>query len=369
MWRLGVTALILSASFLGSAPAASAQVIDLGTYPGGSLSEVFDINEHGVAVGFADLPDGTLRFMMVDLRGPHGPEWTDLGNLGGDFIGWNVTCWQCGGVSNSGLVAGTAAIPGGYGHAFAWTTQSGMVDLGTLGGPTAQSWAEKVNKNGSLIVGASYGGPSDQDLLPVVWLRDERAGKWKIHELETAGVENAANCNPWSVNNSGLIAGGCDVNGAGAAVLWYPVPGKQEWRAIRLPGNAEYPETSLRDINESGEIVGAVFQAGFSAVRPALWKLTRTGWVLTVLPTLSSSPPAYSWNVALGITDAGDIVGTDTTSEGEYVAVRWTKGNPHTVQRLGLPGCWSEVLKVNSNRIAVGAYGCEYERAVAVRFR
>ena len=370
MKRFSIVALILSACFVCGTPAAWAQVIDLGTYPGGSLAEVFDINEHGVAVGFADLPDGTLRFMMVDLRGPNAPQWSDLGNLGGEFIGWNIPCWQCGGVANSGLVAGAAAIAGGYGHAFAWTKQSGMVDLGTLGGPTAQSWAEKVNKNGSLIVGASFGGALDQDQLPVVWFRDELDGKWKIHQLETVGFENVTGWLAWSVNNAGQIVGdGALGNGINGAFLWNPVPGKREWKIMRLPATAEYPGASLRDINEAGEIAGAVFQTDFYAVRPALWKPAATGWDLTILPTLSNSPPDYSWNVALGINDAGDMVGTSTTSDWEYLAVQWSKQDPHSIQPLGLPECWNEVLKVNSNGIAVGAYGCDSERAVAVRFR
>ena len=50
------------------------------------------------------------------------------------------------------VVVGEATV-GGFWHAFRWTAATGMVDLGTLGGPESAAFA--VNGDGSVIVGSS----------------------------------------------------------------------------------------------------------------------------------------------------------------------------------------------------------------------
>ena len=53
-------------------------------------------------------------------------------------------------VSDAGHVVGTGSTVAGPDHAFSWTKQGGMVDLGTLPGDI-QSFAIDVNKRGQVI--------------------------------------------------------------------------------------------------------------------------------------------------------------------------------------------------------------------------
>ncbi|MCP9440896.1 MAG: VPLPA-CTERM sorting domain-containing protein, partial [Nitrospira sp.] len=66
----------------------------------------------------------------------------DLGTLGGDRS-------RASGINNHGQVVGWAENAGGQGRAFLWTSESGMVDLGTLGGDL--SLAYDINDHGQVV--------------------------------------------------------------------------------------------------------------------------------------------------------------------------------------------------------------------------
>ena len=350
--------------------AAWGQVMDLGTLPGGTWAMMRDINDFGVAVGHGDNLDGNLRPIGVPLRGTQAFQWFDLGTLGGET---NECCLvMCMEVANSRLIVGHAAIAEGYIHAFAWTKLSGMVDLGTLDGHQ-YSLAFGVNKSGTLIVGWSgvtWYGP---DTLPVVWTPDGSGKTWKIHKLDMGGFELLTYWYAATANDPGQIVGYAWDDSAqnDLAFVWNRVPGKNEWKIMRLPVSAELPNAQPWDINQAGEIVGWVADPDWNGL-PALWKPVApagSAWELTVLPTLSGLP--QGWNPALGINDAGDIVGVSNDADWNWLAARWTTKDPNFVQVLGFPGDWSLAFKVNNNGIAVGGYGIgdNPERAVAVKFR
>ena len=347
-----------------------AQVRDLGTLPGGTWAEMWGINDLGVAVGLGDNPDGNLRPIGVPLRGPQAFQWFDLGTLGGET---KDCCWSmCMEVANSGLIVGHTPAPDGSIRAFAWTAASGVVDLGTLEGHT-QSIVGGVNKAGNLIVGWS-GVTLWDDSLPVVWTLDGPGKSWTIHKLDTQGFEQVSGWAAWTVNNNGQIVGSGWDNAAQVQVpfLWNPVPGVNGWKAMNLETSTAHPHAEAVDINQAGEIVGNVFAPDWSTALPALWRPAApagSDWKLTVLPTLSGL--GSGWNLALGINDAGDIVGASNDAGGNWLAARWSAKDAQFVQVLGFPGDWSVARKVNNNGIAVGGYGIgeNPERAAAVKFR
>ncbi|MGY8668167.1 hypothetical protein Q3C01_38185 [Bradyrhizobium sp. UFLA05-109] len=122
---------------------------DLGTL-GGPSSSAFGVSTDGsVVVGSAQIPDTSDEGFYIF----HAFRWTsstgmvDLGTLGGHKS-------SARGVSADGaVVVGSSHTPEQDEHAFRWTSDTGMIDLGTLGGPT--SGAHDTSADGSVVVGSS----------------------------------------------------------------------------------------------------------------------------------------------------------------------------------------------------------------------
>src|SRR5439155_24204471 len=91
--------------------------------------------------GSAAAPAGVARVAAAT------PAPIDLGTLGGSSSLARA-------VNDGGEVVGTAQIRGNEEtHAFSWTTEGGMLDLGTLGSPggLASSYAVAVNTGGQVV--------------------------------------------------------------------------------------------------------------------------------------------------------------------------------------------------------------------------
>ena len=114
-------------------------MVDLHAPPpnGGLNSFAGAINDRGRVIGTYDVGSGYHAFSWTAKEG-----MIDLGTLGG----WRVVPAA---VSNRDQVVGRSSlIPApvpvfefGQGHAFSWTPTGGMVDLGTLGGPSSAAEA------------------------------------------------------------------------------------------------------------------------------------------------------------------------------------------------------------------------------------
>jgi uncharacterized membrane protein len=157
-----------------------------------------------------------------------------------------------------------------------------------------------------------------------------------------------------------------------SAFVWNRVPGKNEWKIMRLAVSADYPNGQACDINQAGEIVGWAGTSDWNTAVAAVCRPvppTGSAWKLTVLPTLSGL--AQGWTEALGINDTVDTAGACNDVEWNWLAARWSTKDLDFIQVLGFPGLWSIAFEVNNNGIAVGGYGAGEgpKQAVAVRFR
>jgi probable HAF family extracellular repeat protein len=113
-------------------------MIDIGTLPGGTVSEARAVDEFGEIAGNADVsPLETHVFLWTRATGIR-----DLGAAGAD------TATMLG-MSSRGRIVGELITRGGE-HAMTWTHASGMLDIGTLpGGTSARAWA--ANNYGQVV--------------------------------------------------------------------------------------------------------------------------------------------------------------------------------------------------------------------------
>ncbi len=142
---------------------------------GDTVGAALWLNDKGQAVGTS----GTCASVVLPpiAFGPHAVLWetdgtpTDLGNLGG---GGNPAILGRGnialGINNRTQVVGTSSLAGNKAnHAFLWTKQTGIQDLGVLQGDVSSA-ATSINDKAQ-VVGQSYGdgGPMMGNPRAFLW--------------------------------------------------------------------------------------------------------------------------------------------------------------------------------------------------------
>ncbi len=180
----------------------------------GNNSEANRINNRQQVVGgnsIQCLPTVTIAFLWSAREG-----FRDLGALGhtdpcGGAIARAVNeLDQAVGLSETDAFVNDAFVI----HAFRWTATTGMVDIGTLFGPSGSSEATAVNERGR-IAGLSI-TPDGTIQHAFVW--DEPTG---MHDLGT--FPGDAQSEAHGINSRGQIAG-ISIGGYSRAVLWTPTP-------------------------------------------------------------------------------------------------------------------------------------------------
>lgn len=358
--------LTASRSFVAQAdPEHGAKVWELGTYPGGTWFASWHLNDLGVIVGRGDVPpDGYTHTLVVPLSGPDAGKWIDLGTLGGEQPkGWEEPLAD---ISNTGLIVSKSTAPGGREHGFAWTEETGMVDLGTLadtGDPQYASYnssfATGTNNLGTLIVGQGWSVELDKG-LPVVWTpsfkwKDGKfVTEWKIQALDLSAFPELTRGVAWEVNDYGQIIGtgiNEDVT-IFTALLWNPRPNGKGWDLTSLPPSPLYPLTQAYGINDRGEIVGVANSADFSIWLPRLWQpLDEKRTTYSQPIELPLPKGGFTSCEGVGINDLDDMVG-DCWGNMKDLPTRWTTKDLTFAEIIKFPGTWGFSWGVNNNRIA-----------------
>jgi probable HAF family extracellular repeat protein len=178
------------------------KVQELPTHPGDPDGNALAINDRGQVAGGSGDCAAFSPISLANLWPLHALLWengkaTDLGNLGGTGHGNGIEAVN---LNNHGQVVGNSDVTGDANfHAFLWTRETGMRDLGTLPGD-ANSVANGINDAGD-VVGVSL----DAGFNPRAFLR--RNGVMAdLNTLIPAGspLYLITSC---SINSSGEIIG------------------------------------------------------------------------------------------------------------------------------------------------------------------
>jgi probable HAF family extracellular repeat protein len=293
-WRIAVVSM---AFFLAAAACVTAQtytITDLGTLKGDSESSGFWINNSGDVVGCSDTQSS---------------------------LGYPCT----------GLEPGQ--------HAFLWSANGGMKDLGTLSGATI-SGAIGINDSGIVVGYSNMKGQPATTFAAVQW---SAAGAIAKLGTLSAGLSSAA----FEINSSGEISGDSFLsNGNVNATSW---TNKKIKNLGSLP-NAIF--TAGLDINDNGDIVGeSVFTYGPPFTSHGFhWN----GTTMTDLGTL----PGGATSIANAVNSLGVVVGQSDggNTRGFWHAVKWNIYGK--IEDLGVlkGGTYSMAFAINDSKVVVG-YG------------
>jgi len=264
--------------------------------PGGQFNSFAGaINIRGRVVGTYDIIAGTRAFSWTATDG-----MIDLGTLGGRLVIPSA-------VNNSDEVVGTSYLinvpdPFGFGphHAFIWTPAGGMVDLGTLGGPS--SGAEAINERGHVVGWAEI----DESLAYHAFLWTPTEGMVDLGTL--GGTSSYA----YDVNQNGAVVGFSFTNGNAEVhgFMWTPTDGMVDLGT--LGGTISFAYA----VNDQGQVVGRSQTADAIAGHAFVW--TASEGMVDLAPL-----NGHAYSDAFLVNNSGQVVGI-SYSEGQNIDARAT---------------------------------------------
>lgn len=201
---------------------------DVGTL-GGASTWVYGLNDNGQVVGGSITDTGLFHAFLWK----NGVGMTDLGISVGDDS-------KAMAISNNGNVVGRTDLGTNQPRVFFWNT-SGTNYLGTDAMPNG------VNDQG---VVTGMGNPESMDVQAVVWDAN--------HTRNVLGYGNAL-----GINDLGQVVGWLNGN----AVMW-----DTNGEVVNLCGMSGFTADSAVDINNTGDILGYVWNSQTHESRPVVWQ-------------------------------------------------------------------------------------------------
>ncbi len=303
------------------------------------------------------LKDAATLVAVMALAGtavaavPPGYTVTDLGTLGGDSsIAY--------GLNEAGQVVGSARDAGGVDRPFIWSggTMAALPDLGF--GGVAYGVNASGEATGALATGGTYDRPWDGRTASV-----DSVALWDANGLTDLGrLGGTPRGEGRFITDDGWIGGTASAPLPGVA-------GEDIWqRAFIKTGN----ESVIRDAGTfAGDIRSFIFDIndvrrapGFSvsdnrggpaATDAAVWQFNNDGSVGSITPLDPFA--AGQTSVALGINNAGDIVGRSADAAGQNVTVIWEDGSATPTLLPVLDddaGSYVRAWQINDAGLAVG---------------
>ena len=283
-------------------------ITDLGVLSGYASSLAYSVNSSGQATGCSD-NSSSQSTLCIGESASSGYYWstdTDMVNLG-SLAGYDAIVGVT--INDSGEIAGLAQnSQTGISRGFAWTQRDGFTELSPLPGGSYSS--ADANNNYATIVG--YSSVSNGDVHGVLWVSN--GSSYQIKDLGI--LPGAPYTYAYDVNQKMQVVGEA-YNSAGTrftAVLWSKAAG---WRNLgTLPGG----QNSIADwINDPGVAVGGAYTTQYPNGVAVYWD---TSYKIHSLGTLPGGAQSY----AGGENNVGEIVGESTVPGGVLHACIWKNG-------------------------------------------
>ena len=282
-----------------------------------SLTSLPDINARDQVVFGLETPVGQRGFFYDGTR------VRDIGTLGGPST-WVAK------LNDAGQVTGRSEVARDTHHAFVWSVDGGMVDLGTL--PEAShSVGNDINNHG-VVTGTSWG-----DFVPPHAFRWSAESGMEDLGAFTTGIAGISYGQ--AINDAGLITGVSDTEEpARHAFVWTRETGLVDIHT--LAGQDSYPVA----VGAAGEVAGHYLVDG--RYRAFLWTAA-TG--MRDLGTAGGNE-----SLVIAMSDNARIAGVINLPDEIQHAMTWTRaGGMVDLGTLG--GVHSRALDVNNKGQVVGA--------------
>lgn len=245
----------------------------LGPLPGVvGFSAAWDINNSGMVVG--NVHSHAVRWWNGTVL--------DLGSLGGSPYAVAIAR----AINQRGVIVGDSTTTMGPGHAFIWSEEFGMRDLGAALGPDISSVAMAINDAGD-VVGTYWHWPYSTGSRAVLW---RATGEITDLAMLPGEFESSAT----AINNSGTIVGYTNSK----AVIWTQPSAVRALQTMVDASGAGWNLAQAFDINDRGEIV-------VTAGRGVLLTPRCNGGPLAITQQPSASRVHVGAGVSLSIQFAG----------------------------------------------------------------
>jgi probable HAF family extracellular repeat protein len=254
-------------------------------------------------------------------------------------------------INNAGWVSGGSGnlFPPGPQHAFLWFGKSGLVDLGTLGGPNSEAGGPNLRGEAAIISETAETDPNGEDFCGFGDHLQCLAAIWRLGKLiPLPTLPGGNNAQAYGLNNFGQIIGFSETGVEDPtcatsvpfqvlryeAVTWEPNGVIRKLRPLR--GDTV---SFAFGINDQGQAVGASGLCSNTPLPPnnqpnaphaVLWE--KDGSVVNL-----GSIDGASANIATSINDAGEVVGNSHLPDGTVHPFVW--GRNSGIRDLGaFPG-------------------------------
>jgi probable HAF family extracellular repeat protein len=244
----------------------------------------------------------------------------DLGTLGG-------TSSFATGINNKGWVVGTANLLGDKNrHDFLWI-EGRKIDLGTLGGPNSDEFANGGPNERGQVVGRAETSRRDPNMKDFCFFGTGkicRAFLWQNGVMTDLGTLGGNNSSAFDINNRGQVVGGAENKTQDSTCTTHQFQFRpfiwEKGEIQELPTFADDPDAFADGINDHGQAVGASGNCtNFATSHALLWQ--------DGTPRDLGNLGGSMGNQAIDVNNEGQVVGfSDLPGDTTNHAFLWQNG-------------------------------------------